>query len=91
VVAAHLGLSRRTLDRRLAAEGTSFHALLDSVRREIAWRQLHESRRSLTDIAGLLGFQGLPAFSAWFRAGFGLSPRAARLAGRDGVPGLLRG
>lgn len=39
-VAASLGLSRRTLNRQLAAEGVSFLALLDETREELARRQL---------------------------------------------------
>lgn len=73
-VAQQLGLSRRTLDRRLAGEGTSFHALLDEVRRDIARGQIEGSRRSMAQIADLLGFGSAAAFSTWFVGGFGMPP-----------------
>jgi AraC-like DNA-binding protein len=78
VVAGQLGLSRRSLDRALAAEGTSFQTILDAVRREIAFRQVLQSRRRLTDIAVSTGFQSLAAFSGWFASRFGHSPREMR-------------
>lgn len=73
-VAQQLGLSRRTLDRRLAGERTSFHALLDEVRRDIARGQIEGSRRSMAQIADLLGFSSAAAFSTWFVGGFGMTP-----------------
>lgn len=78
LVAERLGLSRRSLDRHLAAEGTSFHALLDAARGELARAQLAGSRRSNTEIAELLGFSGAPAFTAWFSQRHGISPQAWR-------------
>jgi AraC-like DNA-binding protein len=90
VVAGQLGLSRRSLDRRLAKEGESFQSIVDGVRCEIATRHLHGSQRRLTDIAGLVGFQSLSAFSAWFQATFGEPPTKIRTEGRrpvlDGEP-----
>lgn len=78
VVAGHLGLSRRSLDRALAAEGTSFQTILDATRREIALRQVLQGHRRLTDISVSIGFQSLAAFSSWFAASFGRSPQQAR-------------
>ena len=75
LVAERLGLSRRTMERRLAAEGTSFHILLDKVRGEVARGQLTGSRRSSTEIAELLGFASAAAFTAWFTTQFGLPPQ----------------
>lgn len=73
-VAARLGLSRRTLDRRLAAEGTSFQAVLDGVRRDLALGQVEGSHRSMAEIADLLGFASPAGFNAWFRAHWGQPP-----------------
>jgi AraC-like DNA-binding protein len=73
-IAARLGLSRRSLDRGLAAEGTSFHALLDAVRRESARDHVEASRRSMTEIAGMLGFASSAAFNAWFATRWGQPP-----------------
>jgi AraC-like DNA-binding protein len=78
-IARQLDLDRRTLHRRLAAEGRTFSEILESVRTEIVTRMLQSSGRSLTGVADLLGFSDLSAFSRWFRARFGLSPSAWRM------------
>lgn len=70
-VARHLGVDRRTLHRRLAAENTSFSSLLQVVRCELASRQVRDSDRSLYELADLLGFSSSSAFAFWFRRHFG--------------------
>lgn len=65
-------LSRRTMERRLAAEGTTFYALLDEVRSEVARGQLTGSTRNNAEIADLLGFASSASFTAWFAARHGL-------------------
>lgn len=72
--ARRLQLAPRTLQRRLAAEGSSFKAVLDTLRREQALRYLCESELSLADIALLLGFAEQSAFSHAFRDWQGCSP-----------------
>lgn len=67
-VAMHLGVDRRTVHRRLTAQGTSFTQLLDAIRQEQAQRLLGYGDRKLSDIAPLLGFSSLSAFSRWRRA-----------------------
>jgi AraC-like DNA-binding protein len=74
-VATQLGLSRRTLTRQLAAEGTSFLALLDTLRAELAQSHLAGRARSLADIADMLGFSSPSAFTNWFRRCHGVAPR----------------
>jgi AraC-like DNA-binding protein len=78
LVADRLGLSRRTMERRLADEGVTFHALLDEVRDEVARGQLVGSGRSNVEIAGLLCFASSAAFTAWFAARHGQPPQAWR-------------
>lgn len=78
LVAERLGLSRRTMERRLAAEGTTFHALLDEARRDVARGQLLGTSRSNAEIAELLGFSSSAAFTAWFAAQHDLPPQAWR-------------
>jgi AraC-like DNA-binding protein len=75
MVAERLGLSRRTMERRLAEEGATFHSLLDQVRGQLAQGQLTGSQRNSTEIAGLLGFASAAAFTAWFATQFGLPPQ----------------
>lgn len=65
-VAEALNLDVRTMQRRLAAENSSFSALLDLTRRDLAKTFVEGSRRPLTDVAELLGFRSLSAFSQWY-------------------------
>jgi len=65
-VAAALNLDVRTMQRRLAAEDATFSRLLDLTRRDLAKTFVENSRRPLSEVAGLLGFGSLSAFSQWF-------------------------
>lgn len=91
-VARRLAMDRRTLHRRLAAEGATFSALVDQKRREMAATLLTSSRRPLQSVAGLLGFSSLSAFAHWFRRSFAQSASAYRAqhgaAGGDDPMGL---
>jgi AraC-like DNA-binding protein len=83
VVAQHLGVDRRTVARRLAAEGMTFSALVDGVRSELVARYT-QSRRPLSEVSALLGFSAPSAFSRWHRHRFGVTAgsRAATTAPR---------
>ncbi len=72
-VAKHLGVDRRTLHRRLSAEGVSFFSLLQSLRAELASRQILDGDRSLAELADLLGFSSASAFAFWFRKHFAMT------------------
>ncbi len=80
VVAQHLGVDRRTVHRRLDAEGTSFSTLLEGERRELAQRYVDDTERALTDVAAQLGFAAPSAFSRWYAASFGVAARQRRAA-----------
>lgn len=82
-VASHLGVDRRTLHRHLAAEGTTFTAVLAAVRKELAERQLSQSDRSLAELADLLGFASASAFAYWFRHHYGCTASGWRLRGAE--------
>ena len=73
-MAQQLGCDRRTLQRRLAAEDTTFHDILDAVRAEMAVRLLQNRQASLAATADMLGFSGDSAFSRWFLDRFGARP-----------------
>jgi AraC-like DNA-binding protein len=81
-VAAGIGVTRRTLTRRLAQHGTTFTALLDDVRRQAATHYLTGSDHTLVDIAFLLGFSESSAFIRAFRRWYGMAPMAYRRAQR---------
>ncbi|MEG2632543.1 MAG: helix-turn-helix domain-containing protein, partial [Comamonas sp.] len=72
-LARFLHIDRRTLHRRLAAEGLTFSRLLDEVRMDLAQRHLRESDRPLREVAELLGFTRPSSFSHWFGQRFGRS------------------
>jgi AraC-like DNA-binding protein len=67
-VAKHMGINRRTLHRQLASQGVTFTELLDDVRRRVTKAHLSAADRSLTEIAELIGYSSLSAFSRWRRS-----------------------
>lgn len=73
-VAQSLHLSQRTLQRRLQEEGTSFQALLDETRRQLAEQYLGQPRMTLLEIAYLLGFADPSNFFRAFRRWFDVTP-----------------
>jgi AraC-like DNA-binding protein len=77
-VAQHLGVDRRTVHRRLAAEGASFTQLLESARREVASWQLSHGHQPLSEVTALVGFSSLSTFSRWFRQAYGVQPSQYR-------------
>ena len=74
-VAETLATSQRTLQVRLDQEGTSFRQLLEDVRRQIATFHLRRGDMQLTQLAMVLGYSELSAFSRSFRGWYGMSPR----------------
>ena len=74
-VAGRLGLSERTLQRRLQAVGLNYKDILVDVRRSVAQQYLRDTGVSLTRIATILGYSDLAAFSRSFHREFGVSPR----------------
>jgi AraC-like DNA-binding protein len=66
-VAAQLHMSARTLERKLAAEGTTFKNLLDDLRRRLALGYVSDQSLALAEIAFLLGFSQPAAFHRAFK------------------------
>lgn len=83
-VAAALGTSRSTLQRRLREERTTYQAELDATRRDIAIRYLTKTALGVDEIASLLAYRDPNSFSRSFRRWTGRSP----LAFRQEVAGL---
>jgi AraC-like DNA-binding protein len=69
-VARYLRTDRRTLNRRLSRVGHNYSTVLETVRKNIATQQLLTSNLPLSDIAPLVGFESLRAFSRWFHSAF---------------------
>jgi len=77
-VARSLGMSQRTLARRLAAENLTFLGIREEMRRDLARHYLADPSLSISRIAWLLGFQEVSAFTHAFRRWTGLSPTEMR-------------
>jgi AraC-like DNA-binding protein len=78
VVAQRLATSERTLRRRLEAEGTSFRALLDGTRAELAKNYVRDRSLPLSEVAFLLGFSEPSAFHRAFKRWTDSTPSAWR-------------
>jgi AraC-like DNA-binding protein len=76
--ARRLGMSARTLQRRLRASGTTFSDLLERVLERKARRLLMQRERTLTDIADELGFSEQSAFQRAFKRWTGTTPAQFR-------------
>jgi AraC-like DNA-binding protein len=79
-VARELGLSARTLARRLARHESSYHEILDDVRRELADALIDDPDRSLSEVASLLGFSDASAFHRAYVRWNGRTPSSLRRA-----------
>ncbi|MCB1708539.1 MAG: AraC family transcriptional regulator ligand-binding domain-containing protein [Halioglobus sp.] len=77
-VAADMGVSRRTLQRRLKERDTNFQQLLQGVKSNLARRYLEDKSLSIIEIAFLLGYGDPSSFSAAFKAWGGLTPTEFR-------------
>jgi AraC-like DNA-binding protein len=78
LIADQLAQHRRTLQRRLAAQDTSYADLVDRVRREEAERHLRDTDMPLGQLAGVLGFSEQSALSRACRRWFDASPTQVR-------------
>lgn len=77
-----LHISERTLQRKLARNNTTFERVLSDARQMIAERLLRDTDLQLTEIAFMLGFSELSAFTRAANRWFGMSPREFRAASR---------
>lgn len=83
-VARAIGMSTRSLHRRLAAAGTSFERLLDETRHELAAEYVRRADYAVGEVAYLLGFAETSSFNRAFRRWTGKSPSEFRRA--DPIP-----
>jgi len=78
-IASGLGLSGRTLQRRLSEQGYSFQQLVDAARRELAERLLKDTDYPLAEVAFLTGFSEQSALNRAFKRWAGQTPRSYRV------------
>jgi AraC-like DNA-binding protein len=77
-LARRMGLSERSLQRKLAEEGVSFRELTGAVRREVAEQHLRDVRLPIARVADALGFATVGEFQRAFRLWTGLTPSGYR-------------
>jgi AraC-like DNA-binding protein len=88
IVGLRLGLSVRTLNRRLAEQATSVGALRDEVRRDTACQLLAQGGKPVGEVGRLLGYSEPAAFTRAFRRWTGLGP--AQWRAQQAVPRRAR-
>jgi AraC-like DNA-binding protein len=87
-VARSLGMSKRTLARKLADEGLNFTEIHQQLRRDLAVRYLDDGKLHVSKIAWLLGFNEVSAFTHTFKRWTRKTPRQMRTtASSDFVQG----
>lgn len=80
-LARDMGISRRTLQRRLREQGASFKQILQDVREAQSRRYLDDPRLAVTEIAMLLGYSDQASFSNAFKSWCGCAPTEYRQRG----------
>ena len=83
-IGRELGLSARTLSRRLAEEGTSFRDIQDQVRHQLAVALLADTNVSISEVAFFLGYAEPAPFHRSFKRWTGTTPQAHRRAIGEG-------
>jgi AraC-like DNA-binding protein len=78
VIAQSFGMSERTMERKLAQEGSTFSEILQQLRSEMAVRYVEDPSLPISRIAWLLGFEEVSSFSHAFKRWTGTSPRRMR-------------
>lgn len=81
-VSIALAISERTLQRRLHEANSSFNAIRDQVRADLALKYLRQSHLTCAEIAEILGYSDLTALSRSFRRWHGMTATQARSSGK---------
>lgn len=90
-VARDLGMSERTLQRRISDEATTFRALLSDARRELCEQLLADPAIQIDEVTCLLGYQDTTSFYRAFKDWAGVSPgewRSGKGAGPEAAGAL---
>jgi AraC-like DNA-binding protein len=77
-IARRLGTSQRTFARRLSLEGLTFSGVLENLRSDLAKRYLTDNDLLISEVAWLLGYQEVSAFTHAFKRWTGKAPREIR-------------
>lgn len=87
-ISAQLFITNRTLQRRLASEGSSFRQLLQQTRHQLAKQYLQDARLQLSEVALLLGYSEQSAFSRAFRQWQAQTPAQYRKQQKSQEPSI---
>jgi len=85
-VAEILGISVRTMNRRLRRAGTTYKAVVDGVRMDLTSRYLGQTEMGIGEVAFALGFADASSFNRAFRRWTGTTPGAYRSTMRRQQP-----
>jgi AraC-like DNA-binding protein len=80
-VARRLGISSRSLSRKLQEEKTTFAQVLDELRAALARRHLADGDLLISEVAWLVGYQEVSSLTHAFKRWSGTTPRQFRLSG----------
>ena len=78
IVAKELAMSSRSLSRALAKLGTSFHAIVETLRKDLAHKYLEQGDLNLKEITFLLGYADISGFNHAFKRWTGKTPSDVR-------------
>lgn len=84
-VASQMGMSQRTLQRRLSHEGSTFKEVREQVRHELACTWLRQPQVAIGEVAFLLGFSEPSAFHRAFKRWSGQTPATFRALEASGA------
>lgn len=91
-VARRIGMSHRTLARKLSSEGLTFSQIAEELKGDLAGHYLRDGDLPISQIAWLLGYREVSAFTHAFKRWTGMTPREARaqnsVVSADIVPGV---
>ena len=85
-VADRMGMHVRTLNRELAAAGTTFLTLREEARKELACQLLDRTRTTIHEIATILGYTDAATLTRAFQRWTGSTPSRWRASRRSGAP-----
>ena len=80
-IARQIGMSRRTLARKLSSEDLTFSEIAEELKGDLAKHYLTGSDLPISQIAWLLGYSEVSAFTHAFKRWTGMTPRQSRVQG----------
>jgi AraC-like DNA-binding protein len=89
-IARRIGMSHRTLARRLSSESLTFSEIAEELKGELARHYLRDSDLPVSQIAWLLGYREISAFTRAFKRWTGKTPRQLRARGHPEAAGITR-